>query len=102
MDLAIELGYAGALLLVLGALGIGIALQFIGQPAYGPGWIIAGVAALAGGFVASEWIVGLRAFAPVWDGLALVPATIGIVVAGVAVDAVARFWTHGTYVPTAA
>ena len=102
MDLGISIGLAGALILVVGALAIAIGTQLVGEVAYGPAWALVGVAALAGGFVASEWIVGLRAFEPVFDGLALVPAMIGGLVAGIAVDAITRYWTHGSYIGHAA
>jgi hypothetical protein len=97
MDLGIQLGLGGALLLILGALSIAIAIQLVGEPAYGPAWLLVGLAAIVGGFVASEWIVGFRAFEPVWDGLAVLPAAAGALVVGVAADAVARWWTHGSY-----
>jgi hypothetical protein len=102
MDLGISMGVFGALVLVAGAVVIAIGTQLVGEVKFGLEWALVGIAALAGGFVASEWIVGLRTFEPVFDGLALVPALIGGLAAGIAVDAVTRYGTHGSYLGHAA
>ncbi len=41
-----------------------------------------GLAAFAGGFVASEWITAWRTIEPVWDGMALIPAIGAALVVG--------------------
>lgn len=97
MELAITLGFGGWLLLILGAVVFGVVAQFIGEANTGYEWLVDGIAAAFGAIIASEFIVGLQAFAPVWDGLALVPALVGGVVLGGIVELVTRFATGGTY-----
>jgi uncharacterized membrane protein YeaQ/YmgE (transglycosylase-associated protein family) len=97
MEFAIEMGVWGAVLLIVGALVIGVAAQFIGDVRKNYHWIIVAVAALIGGLFASEFIVDWRTFEPVWDGLALIPALIGGLVVGVVVDVIARYATGGSY-----
>src|SRR5688500_16408582 len=98
LDFGISIGLLGVIVLAVGALTIAVATQLVGEVRFGAEWAIVAIAALAGGVVASEWIVGWRAFEPVFDGLALVPALIGGLVTGVVADAATRYLTHGTYV----
>lgn len=97
MELAISLGIGGWLILIVGALVFGVAAQFIGETRTGYEWLVDGVAAFLGGVVASEFIVSLRAFEPVWDGLALVPALIGGLAVGLVVEVATRYFTGGRY-----
>ena len=97
MDLAINLGWGGAVLLLVGAVIIGVVAQFIGETRTGYEWIAVAIAAGIGALVASEFIVAWRTVDPVWDGLALIPAVIGGLVVGVVIDAATRFATGGTY-----
>lgn len=102
MEFAIDMGVWGAVLLIVGALVIGVAAQFIGDVKTNDHWVIVAVAALIGGLFASEFIVDWRTFGPVWEGLALIPALIGGLVVGVVVDVIARYATGGSYTaPTA-
>jgi hypothetical protein len=48
--------------------------------------------------IASEFIISLRTFEPVWDGLALVPALIGGLVVGLVVEVATRYMTGGRYI----
>jgi uncharacterized membrane protein YeaQ/YmgE (transglycosylase-associated protein family) len=98
LDFSIAMGYGGGALLIVGALAIGVVAQFIGDARTGYEWIVVAIAAGIGALVASEFIVDWRAFEPVWDGLALVPALIGGLVVGVVVDIATRFMTGGSYV----
>lgn len=104
MELAISLGLGGWILVILGALVFGVIAQFIGETRTGYEWLVDGVAAFVGAIVASEFIIAWQTFAPVWDGLALVPALIGALVVGVIVEVATRYVTGGTYMhrPTAA
>jgi uncharacterized membrane protein YeaQ/YmgE (transglycosylase-associated protein family) len=97
MELTIELGLGGGIVLIVGALVFGIAAQFIGETRTGYEWLIDAIAAAIGALVASEFIVAWQAFEPVWDGLALVPALIGGLVAGLVVEVATRYMTGGTY-----
>ena len=97
MEFAIVLGFGGWVVLVVGALIFGAAAQFIGETRTGYEWLIDAIAAGIGAVIASEFIIGWQAFEPVWDGLALVPALIGGLVLGVAVEVVTRLATGGTY-----
>ena len=104
MELAITLGLGGWILLILGAVVFGVVAQFIGETKTGFQWLVDSIAAGLGAIIASEFIVGLQAYGPVWDGLALVPALVGGVVLGGIVELSTRYLTGGTYAhrPTAA
>ena len=97
MDFAVVMGVWGAVLLIVGALVIGVASQFIGEVKTPYHWIIVSIAALIGGLLCSEFVTDWRTFEPVWEGLAFVPALIGGLVFGVVADVVARFATGGSY-----
>lgn len=101
MDFAVDMGVLGAVLLIVGALVIGVAAQFIGDVRTNYHWIIVTVAALVGGLFTSEFIVDWRTFEPVWEGLALVPALLGGLVVGIVVDVIARYATGGSYTAAA-
>jgi uncharacterized membrane protein YeaQ/YmgE (transglycosylase-associated protein family) len=97
MELAITLGLGGWLILFAGALLFGVVAQFIGETRTGYEWLVDGAAAIIGGLVASEFLVSMRTFGPVWDGLALVPALIGGLVLGIVVEVATRYLTGGHY-----
>ncbi len=97
MDLAIALGLFGWALLIVGALVFGGIAQMVGETRTGFEWLVDAFAAGFGALVASEFIISWRTFEPVWDGLALVPALIGGLVLGLAVEVATRFLTGGTY-----
>jgi uncharacterized membrane protein YeaQ/YmgE (transglycosylase-associated protein family) len=97
MEFNIALGVGGWILLLGGALIFGIAAQFIGEARTGFEWLVDAIGAGLGALVASEFIVALRTFEPVWDGLALVPAVIGALVVGAVVELATRYLTGGTY-----
>ena len=101
MEFSFDIGILGALVLAFGALALGVALQLLGSYEQGYEWLVTGVAAFIGGFVASEFIVGWQAWEPVFDGLALIPALIGAIVVGVPVAVVTRLSTGGSYRSTA-
>ena len=97
MEFVITLGVGGWVLLIAGALVFGLVAQFVGEPKTGYEWLADAIAAGIGALVASEFIVGLQAFGPVWDGLALVPALIGGLAVGLIVEVGTRLLTGGTY-----
>jgi uncharacterized membrane protein YeaQ/YmgE (transglycosylase-associated protein family) len=97
MELAIALGIGGWLILLAGALLFGVIAQFVGETRTGYEWLVDGIAAALGAVIASELIISLRTFEPVWDGLALVPALVGGLALGLVVEVATRFMTGGRY-----
>ena len=97
MELAITLGIGGWLVVFAGALLFGVVAQFVGEARTGYEWLVDAVAAALGAIVASEFIISARAFGPVWDGLAIVPALFGGLVLGVVVELLTRYLTGGRY-----
>ena len=97
MELAITLGLGGWLLLIGGALVFGVIAQFIGETRTGYEWLVDAIAALVGGLVASEFVISLQAYQPVFDGLALLPALLGGLALGVVIEVATRLVTGGTY-----
>jgi uncharacterized membrane protein YeaQ/YmgE (transglycosylase-associated protein family) len=97
MELAINLGLGGWLVILAGALLFGFAAQFIGETRTGYEWLVDGVAAALGAVVASEFIISARTWEPVWDGLAIVPAIIGGLALGIVVELATRYMTGGKY-----
>lgn len=88
----------GLFLLVAGALVLGAIAQFIGETRTGYEWLVAGSAALVGGWLGSESFGTLSTWGWVVDGLYILPALIGGVVVGGIVDVVVRTMTGGSYV----
>jgi uncharacterized membrane protein YeaQ/YmgE (transglycosylase-associated protein family) len=97
VEFVVALGLGGGALLIVGAVLFGVIAQFVGETRTGYEWIVDGIAAAVGALVASEFIVGLRAAGPVWDGLAIVPALLGGLVVGLIAEVVTRYMTGGTY-----
>src|SRR6187200_1423892 len=97
MELVITLGVVGWAILIVGALAFGITAQFIGETRTGYEWLVDAIAAGIGALVASEFIVAWQAMGPVIDGLALVPALVGGLVVGLAVEIATRYFTGGHY-----
>lgn len=86
-----------AILLVGGAVVIGIASYFIGEVRVGYEGIVTGLAALVGGYLGSEAFGTLSTWGWEIDGLFVLPAVIGALVLGGIFDAVVRRMTEGTY-----
>lgn len=97
MEFVIEMGVGGAAVLVIGAVVFGVVAQFVGETRTGYEWLVDAIGAGIGALVASEFIIGWQAFAPVFDGLALLPALVGGLVVGLVVEVATRFLTGGTY-----
>jgi uncharacterized membrane protein YeaQ/YmgE (transglycosylase-associated protein family) len=97
MDFTISVGFGGWIVVILAALAFGVIAQFIGDARTGYEWLIDAIAFAIGAIVASEFIVGLRTFEPVYDGLALVPALVGGLAFGTVVEVVTRYLTGGHY-----
>lgn len=97
MELAINLGIGGWVILLAGAFIFGVVAQFVGETRTGYEWLVDGVAAALGAVIASEFIISARTWEPVWDNLAIVPALIGGLAVGLVVEVVTRFMTGGRY-----
>lgn len=97
MEFSIALGLGGAALLIVGAVVFGVIAQFVGEAKTGYEWFVDAIAAGIGALVASEFIVAWQAAGPVWDGLAIVPALAGGLVAGLVVEVATRYLTGGHY-----
>ena len=97
MEFVIAMGIGGAAVLIVGAVIFGVVAQFVGQTRTGYEWFVDAIGAGTGALVASEFIVGWQAIAPVFDGLALLPALIGGLVVGLVVEVATRLLTGGTY-----
>ena len=87
-----------ALLLILGALLIGIVSQYIGDVTVGYEWAVTGTGALIGGYLGSEALGTASTWGPEFQGLYVLPAIIGALIVGFVVDAILRYSTEGSYV----
>lgn len=97
MELSITLGLGGWLVLIAGSLIFGAIAQLVGETRTGYEWLVDAVAFAAGAIIASEFVMAWQAIAPVFDGLALVPALLGGLVVGLVVEVATRFTTGGSY-----
>ena len=83
-----------AVLLIAGALIIGVITQFIGDVRVYH-WAVVTVAALVGGWLGSEAFGTLSTWGPVFEGLYIVPAFLGGLVLGLVADGLLRFSIEG-------
>jgi hypothetical protein len=102
MELALDLGLGGYVLVLVGGLIFGGAVLLVGEPRTGYEGLVSGIAFGIGAIVASEFVIAFQESGPMFDGLALVPALAGGLVLGVFVEIVTRFVTGGTYTHGAA
>lgn len=85
---------AGAIaFLIISGFVVGVLAQMFGVAHRTWEWAVVGLAAVLGGFVASEWLGPLSRWGPEGEGMYLLPALIGLVVAGVAADYLIRRFT---------
>ena len=87
-----------AVILVFGSLILGVIAQFIGEVRYPFHFVVVALAALVGGYLGSEALGTLSTWGPEFEGLYVLPALIGGLVLGGAVDAIVRFSTDGSYI----
>jgi uncharacterized membrane protein YeaQ/YmgE (transglycosylase-associated protein family) len=90
-------GFAVALLIVA-AVVIGLAAQYIGEVTFGYEWTLTAVAALIGGWLGSEAFGSASPWGPQWEGMFLLPALIGAIVLGGLFDIAVRYVSGGAYV----
>jgi hypothetical protein len=87
-----------AIVLVLGAIAVGVVAQLLGDVTTGWEGVIAGIAAGVGGWLGSEAFGTLSTWGYAFDGLYVLPALVGGVVLGFVIDAMVRYSTQGSYV----
>ena len=87
-----------AILLVLGAILLGVIAHIIGDVRTGWEGPVAAVAALIGGYLGSEAFGTFSTWGVAFEGLYVLPALIGGLVLGFVVDALVRYATEGSYV----
>ncbi len=102
MEFTITMTYLGWLLLVGGAVVIGIVYQLIGQAiaevTMPYEWVVTAIVAFLGGLVCGQFVTAWLTIEPVWEGLALLPALIGGLVAGGVAAIAVRLVSGGTLV----
>lgn len=91
----LDMGIGAFAAIIVAALILGLLVQVYLKPKTPYEWLIAGVGAAVGGWLASEitwtqWFTGLTDLGPQFDGLLIVPAVIGGLVLGAIVEIVAR------------
>jgi hypothetical protein len=96
MEFSYVIGLWAIIALIVGSVFVGVAIQLLGEPSFGYEWLTTAIGAGVGAFVASEFIVGLRAWEPVFDGLAVAPAVVGGLVVGAIVAIATRLLSSGT------
>lgn len=102
MEFEISMTGLGWLVLIVGALVIGVVYQLIGM------WIadvempyefiVTAIFAFIGGLVAGQFVTAWLTIEPVWEGLPLVPALLGGLITGGVAAIVVRLLTGGTLV----
>jgi uncharacterized membrane protein YeaQ/YmgE (transglycosylase-associated protein family) len=91
----LDMGIGAFAVVIVAALVLGFLAQMLLQPKTPYEWIITGVGAGVGGWLASEitwtqWFTGLTDLGPQWDGLLIIPAVIGGLVLSAIFEGVAR------------
>jgi uncharacterized membrane protein YeaQ/YmgE (transglycosylase-associated protein family) len=98
LDWNVGMSAFAAILLVAGAVLLGAIPQFIGEPRLPVEWIFPMIGVLVGGWIGSEALGALSTWGPEYQGLYVLPAIIGGVVLGAAVDVIVRYVTGGSFV----
>lgn len=93
----VGMSLGGALIVVFGALIIAAFIQMVGRTTIGYEWVITALATIVGAWLGSESFGALSTWGPLLEGVYLLPALIGGLVLGVAVDALTRYTSGGSY-----
>jgi hypothetical protein len=102
VELAVDLGLGGFVLVVIGGLIFGGVALLVGEPRTIYEGLVDGIAFGIGAIFASECITAFQERGPMFDGLAVLPALAGGIVVGLVAEIVTRFVTGGTYTRGAA
>lgn len=92
-----EVGMSGlaALLLVLGAVALGVIAHFVGERRTVFEGLIVAIAALIGGYVGSEALGALSTWGVAFEGLYILPAIMGGVVFAAVADVIVLYVARG-------
>ena len=80
----------GIVILVVGALVVGLLYRYVGENQEGWTWLITAIGAGVGAFIGSESLAGASKWGPEAGGMFVLPALIGAVVVGGIVEWVVR------------
>ena len=86
----VRVGTGAIIILLAAAFVVGFIIQRFGTDRGDLRWLATGVVAALGGYIASEFLAPASAWGWEWDGLAVLPAMIAVVVVGVLADAAMR------------
>lgn len=89
--------YLAWIILIVGALIVGVAAQWLFKAELPYRWVITSIGAFLGALAASEWL--FAGWTPEIEGIAVWPAIVGGLVVGAVVDLVAQYYAghgHGT------
>ena len=84
------MGTSAIVILLVAALAIGFSIQTFGEHRRDLRWLGTGLVAAIGGYVASEFLGPVSTWGWEWDGLAVLPALIAVVLVGVLAEAAMR------------
>ena len=84
-------------LLIAGALLIGVIAQFIGDVKAAYHWAVVALAALVGGWLGSEAFGTFSTWGPDFEGLYVMPALLGGLVLGTIADVLLRYSIEGGF-----
>jgi hypothetical protein len=86
-------GISAMVILLLAALAIAFRIQTFGTHEPNFRWLGTGLLAAIGGYLASEFLGPVSAWGWQWDGMAVLPAMIAVVLVGVLAEAAIRKFT---------
>lgn len=84
------MGISAIIILLLAALAVAFRIQTFGTQEPTWRWLGTGVVAAIGGYIASEFLGPVSAWGWQWDGMAVLPALIAVVLVGVLAEAAVR------------
>ena len=84
------MGISAIVILLLAALAIAFRIQTFGTHEPSWRWLGTGLLAAIGGYIASEFLGPMSAWGWQWDGMAVLPALIAVVLVGVLAEAAMR------------
>ena len=84
------MGISAIIILLLAALAIAFRIQTFGEHRRDLRWLGTGLVAAIGGYIASEFLGPVSAWGWQWDGMAVLPALIAVVLVGVLAEAAMR------------